>query len=368
MRQLRSSWRLLFCLVLLCCCLAGCGQTTEQPQAEAVPEGVIVDSVGRQVELSEAPQRVAALDSFAGEAMVMIGAGEKMVAAPNGVRQDVILQEIYPGLTEVGVPMSGGTINAESLLALQPDLILLKGAMYANTDEVAKIEQLGIPYLVVEYSNMAEQIAALDMIGKALGGEAEQKAQQISAYYQDVIDRASAIADTIPERKKLSVYHSINELVRTDGTDTLGYDWITCVGAINVSGEGELSFAEDDYFAGEEQIFLWDPDVIICNEADTAEYLLTEERWSGLRAVREGEVYNIPVGATRWGQRGSLETFFAILWLGTTIYPEYYGEIDLKQEVFDFYQQVLGITLDDATYEKMLSGKGLRKSSSSAGM
>ena len=64
MRQLRSSWRSLFCLVLLCCCLAGCGQTTEQPQTEAVPEGVIVDSVGRQVELPEAPQRVAALDSF----------------------------------------------------------------------------------------------------------------------------------------------------------------------------------------------------------------------------------------------------------------------------------------------------------------
>ena len=78
-------------------------------------------------------------------------------------------------------------------------------------------------------------------------------------------------------------------------------------------------------------------------------------------AVADGRVYNIPVGATRWGQRGSVETWFAMMWLGITAYPEYYGEIDLREEVAAFYGTVLGIDVDDALYEQMLSGQGMRK-------
>ena len=248
-------------------------------------------------------------------------------------------------------------------MAIKPDLIFLKGSHYANKGEIEKIEKLEIPYLVVNYKNMEEQIYALQMIGEALGGKEKKKAEDINNYYRNVIKTAHEISKNIPEEKRLTVYHSINEIVRTDGRDTLGYDWITCVGAVNVSANSDLIFAENDYFASMEQIFTWDPDIVICNEASTQEYLLEDPKWSGLRAVYEKRVYNIPVGATRWGQRGSLETFLAILWLGTTIYPEYYGEIDLKKEVFSFYKDYLELELDDETYDKILQGVGIRVSS-----
>lgn len=78
---------------------------------------------------------------------------------------------------------------------------------------------------------------------------------------------------------------------------------------------------------------------------------------------KEKQIYNIPVGATRWGQRGSLETFFAMIWLGVTIYPEYYADFDLKKEVTQFYDEILGLKIDDGTYDKMLSGSGIRNAS-----
>ena len=363
-----------FLLILMLLCISGCGTSKSEEEAVLdtsvqVSEGekLILDCIGRTVAIPENPQRVAALDSFAGEAMVMIGAGEKMVAAPNGVRMDEILKQIYPGLTDVSVPMSGGTINAETLLSLNPDLVLLKETMYNTTAEVEKLDKLGVKYLVVKYDTMEEQQKALQMIGDALGGEPQQKATDINAYYQNVIKLAEEKANNIPEKDKVSVYHSINELVRTDGPDTLGYDWITCVGAKNVSTEEDLEADGSDYYASPEQLFVWNPDVIICNEVDTVDYLYEDDKWQGLDAVKNQKVYNIPVGATRWGQRGSLETFFAILWLGKTIYPDYYTDIDLKEEVFDFYQTYLNIQLDDATYEKMLSGRGIRSSSSASG-
>lgn len=327
----------------------------------------IRDCVGRNVEVPKKPKRVAALDSFAGEAMVMIGAGERMVAAPNGVKSDHLLKLIYPGLDEVGVPLSGGTINGESLLSLQPDLILLKGAMHTTGGEGEKLEKLRIPYLVVDYTNMEEQQAALQMIGDALGDEAKERAAAINGYYAGVIRLATKLSNQIPEEKRCRVYHAINEITRTDGPDSLGYDWITCAGARCVSA-GESKYLEGtDYVASAEQIFAWDPDVVICNEESTARYVRQTEKWAGLRAVRENQVYNIPVGATRWGQRGSLETFFAILWLGQTVYPQYYSGVDLKQEVFSFYKTYLGIELDDEIYAMMLAGDGIRGKSLGGG-
>lgn len=376
MRLLKKTicWGLIFCIFLgNILFLAGCSGSVPRANADKTiqsdldDKGTITDCAGRKVKVPENPARVAALDSFAGETMVMIGAGEKMVAAPNGVIMDSLLQKIDPDLKKVGVPMSDATINAESLMALKPDLILLKEAMYANASEVEKIDKLGIPYLVVSYHNMDEQMYAIKMIGDALGGKYQEKASAINGYYANTIKMAQDISKNIPVEKRIRVYHSINEIVRTDGMDTLGYDWVTCVGATDVSTEGKLQFAEEDYFASMEQIFTWDPDIVICNEASTMQYLLEDPKWTGLRAVRTKQVYNIPVAATRWGQRGSLETFFAILWLGKTIYPDYYKSIDLKKEVFSFYQDYLGLKLDDATYQQILQGDGIRGKSLNAG-
>lgn len=343
-------------LCMIAMLLVGCGQSNVPTESQAMQ--TITDCVGRQVEIPQNPQRIAALDSFAGEAVVMAGGGEKLVTVPNGVRMDVLLRELYPGLENVDVTMSGGAVNAEALLSLQPDLALVKAGLYANEAEMAKLDKLGIPYLVVEYTDMEGQLFAMDMIGQVLGGNEEARMNQMSEYYREIIRQAKEISATIPEDKRVRVYHAIHEAVRTDGNASLGQDWINTVGAVNVSCMTEES-GQGDYTASVEQIYAWDPDVIICNEADTAEYLRQNDKWQGLRAVREGRVYNIPVGATRWGQRGSLETFFAMLWLETTLYPEYYS-CNLKQEVVDFYQNVLDYTLDDATYEQMLTGRGLR--------
>ncbi|MGN1350705.1 MAG: ABC transporter substrate-binding protein [Anaerovoracaceae bacterium] len=329
----------------------------------------VLDCVGRTVVVSAEPDGVAVLDSFAGEAAVLCGGGSRISSCPNGTKSDAMLREISPELAEVPVIMSGGDFNVESLIALAPDTVILKRSMYDSEAVRKKLEQTGIPYVVSDYSSMEEQIYALRMVGAVFGSEARDRAEAVAAYYEDVIERAEAISSRIPEDARVRVYHSINQAVMTDGSDSLGNDWIRCAGAIDVSAgsEDEMTYENGDYYAGLEQIFAWDPDVMICNEAETKDYLLSDSKWSGLRAVREGKVYNIPVSATRWGQRGSVETFFAVLWLGTVIYPEYYGEIDLRQEVTDFYENIVGISVSDETWEKIISGRGIRNASNNSG-
>lgn len=367
-------------LCIMCFSFSACGNSAEGAGTGAAEGPVlavsddggmltVMDCVGRTVLVSAEPDGVAVLDSFAGEAAVLCGGGGRIAACPNGTKSDAMLQEIWPGLSEVPVIMSGGDFNVESLMGLAPDTVILKRTMYESEAVRKKLEQTGIPYVVSDYSSMEEQIYALRMVGAVFGSEARGRAEDIAAYYSDVIRRAGEISSRIPEEERVRVYHSINQAVMTDGADSLGNDWIRCAGGIDVSAgsEDEMTYENGDYYAGLEQIFAWDPDVMICNEAETKDYLLSDSKWSGLRAVREGKVCNIPVSATRWGQRGSVETFFAVLWLGTVIYPEYYREIDLRQEVTDFYENIVGISVSDETWEKIVSGRGIRNASNNSG-
>ena len=353
--------RVIAITIILVFLFTGCGNSSSNSSGKKEVElQTLTDCIGREVEVPVSPEKVAALDSYSGELMVMIGEGERMVAAPNGVKSNSLLQSIYPELEDVSAPMSNAAINIETLLGLSPDLILIKDAMYHTEGERAKLDKTGIPYLVIAYTNMEDQLYAIDLISKALGGEGGKKGEQIHKYYSDTIELATALKPQVEAAGKLRIYHSISEAVRTDGIDTIGNDWTSAVGVVNVSVGEDLKLAENDYLASLEQIYKWNPDAIICNEVTTKEYLLENDKWEGLEAIREGRVYNIPVGVTRWGHRGSVETYFAILWLGTTFYPDIYSEIDLEHEVKTFYNDILELTIDDEVYEAILSGSGIR--------
>jgi len=353
-------------LIVLVSIISGCGIQSNFNRNDSQTD-MYIDCVGREVKLPKNIKKVAAIDAFTGEAMVMIGAGDYMVACPDGVKSDILLQQIYPKLKNVSVVQSGGSINAEALLALNPDVVLVKDALYATEGEVEKLDKLGIPYLVIKYTSMEEQIEALNLIGEVVGGDSLTKAEQICDYYQSTIDKVKEISAKIPIDKKIKVYHSINQTFRTDGTDSLGADWVGAVGCINVSVGKNLISDGGGYFTSQEQVFQWNPDVIICNASLTKDYFENDKIWKELPAVEEARVYNIPVGATRWGQEGSLETFFGMLWLGVTVYPEYYSDINLKSNVIEFYKNILGIPIDDNMYEKIESGNGIRVASQNAG-
>lgn len=345
-------------LVLFCTIFSGCKYNKIQKQNGEYK--TVVDCIGREVDIPVNTEKIAGVDAFSSEVMVMIGAGDKLTSCPYGVKSDVLLEKIYPNLENVAVIQSGGTINAEALLDLNPDVILIKNGLYIIPKEINKIKKLGIPYLVIKYGTMQEQIEALRLVGEVAGSTAKEKADEIAKYYEDTINLVENKKQSIPENERISVYHSINGVTRTDGKTSLGADWINAVGCKNVS-VGENLLVEGDIFtASKEQIFVWNPDAVICNESNTADFFKTSKMFSGLRATIDDQVYNIPVGATRWGQQGSLETFFGMLWLGKTIYPKYYEDVNLKQEVFDFYKNILEVELDDSMYGKMLDGKGIR--------
>ncbi len=319
----------------------------------------VTDFTGKTLTISRIPERIACLYAFSGHVMTMLGRGRDMVAIVDGFKKDRLLQALVPDILEKPIPVKGGIINMESLLKTRPDIVFLKPETAAVKAEIRKLEQFGLPYFVAGYRNMAEQMRIIEMMGRAVGRQ--DRALDYTRYYRSVIERVREKTALLRPDQRVRLYHSINEARRTDAPGTIEADWTAAVGVINVSvgealfGKGEKSFADI------EQILIWDPEVIIVNEAGVDREIMTDKKWAPIRAVQAGKVYPIPVGISRWGHPGGLETPLAILWTAHKVYPELFSDLDLKAEMAWFYERFFNLHLDEAMMDNILGNKGMRQ-------
>ena len=56
----------------------------------------VIDNLGRKVQVPVHVERVACLYAFSGHVTAMLGEGDKIVAIPDGLKKDVLLNEMYP--------------------------------------------------------------------------------------------------------------------------------------------------------------------------------------------------------------------------------------------------------------------------------
>ena len=319
----------------------------------------LTDCAGRKVEIPKKVKRIGCLYAFAGHAAVMLGGCDNIVAVSNGLKRDSLLLDICPAITEALVPKSQGAVNLEELLKAETDLVFVSGDIGRNRAAIDKLDRMGIPWLVVDYASIEEQQGAVEMIGRALGNP--EKAGRYNQYYQECIERVRTVTSKIPENKRLRLYHSVNEANRTTIERGLATDWLEVEGIINVSLNPDKKLLEGSNFVSMEQILLWNPDVILVNEPSVTRHILTDKRWSTIKAVREKRVYQMPIAISRWGHPGSLETPLAILWTAKKLYPGQFSDLDMALETKAFYRDFFNYELSDDLVKKILSGKLLRK-------
>ncbi len=320
----------------------------------------VYDSKKRKITFERPPQRIACLYAFCGHVVTMLDRGPDMVAIVNGLKKDVLLNQIVPQISQMPVPAKGGTINIEALLKTQPDIVFLKPETAAISTEIKKLERFHLPWFTAGYHSMEEQMVIIENIGLAIGRQ--EKASAYTKYYRSVIHKIRTKTDTIPDHKRVRLYHSSNEPTRTDAPGTIEADWTEAAGIINVSVGSNLVRQADKHFADIEQIIIWNPDVIIVNEAGTDQIILKSKKWAPIKAVQNKKVYTIPVGLSRWGHPGGLETPLAILWTAKKVYPGYFAHIDLKKEIKQFYLQFFNIDLTENMVNRILGSKGMRRS------
>lgn len=374
-------------VLLLAMAMAGCGGSGQSASSSGKTK-TVTDSMGRTVEIPENPQRVACLYATAAHMMAMLDEGDKIVGCPNGVKSDVLMQMKYPQITETATPHQEGAINVEELLNIEADLAMISYSLAESEGEMAKLDEMGIPYVVVDYTNIQELKAAVRTAGAVFGKE--EKAEKYLDFFDETIDLVDQRLEPVlgkgskagtkgkdgesetdgkagadeAKQKLPRVYHSVNEATRTDPEGTICSEIMERAGVEDISVSQGMSSAGKNAYVTLEEIYKWDPDAVIANEYSVTDYILSDSKWEGLTAVKKKRVYTLPVGATRWCHPGSMEAHMGVLAVAWQFYPEQFKDFDLEKYTRDYYQEYFDLELDDKTVAKILAGEGMRASNS----
>ena len=119
--------------------------------------------------------------------------------------------------------------------------------------------------------------------------------------------------------------------------------WINNTGAVNAAGELQKLQPVDI-----EQVMAWDPDIIYLTTFSPAMpedmYNNTYEGFdfSLLSAVKNHQVYKIPLGSYRW-YAPSCECSLMLKWMASINHPELFADMDMTEEVKAFIDQFYGV-------------------------
>lgn len=279
---------------------AGCGQRSEPTGELAQPYPVTVQGAGdHPVALEGLPERIVALDPGSAELLDALGAGERLVGVPAGVR-------LADKRKAAHVVKPNGQIDVDRVDRLEPDLIVVA----ADTDpvDVAQAERRTSAAVYVQPSRTVEDVErAVIEIGFLIGQpvEARQLAGSIQRSLAETDARLAAVEPvstfvdrgffiTVSNRSLLG-----NLVQRAHGTNIAG----------DYAGLGPFPLA---------RLRKADPDVYLAtSDSDvTRASLERDPRTRKLRAVADGRVVVLPTDlVTRAGPRiaNALETVAAAL-------------------------------------------------------
>lgn len=312
-------------------------QVSEAPQAE---RRVVIDAVGREVEVPEKLERLAiTCQGGTHQELTILGAGDRIVAMPSTKRFPQ-LEKMFPAYPSIVDAGAFDDVNIEEMVKADPDFIFVgQSAKEGN----AKLEEAGFPVynMLIGWADIDTLKQEFLNVGLILGNE--EKAQELVDYWDEKIAMVEDAVSKVPEDQVKVVYYCGEEIT---SANTTGWTWplIETSGGISAVPEG----VKGDVTV--EDVLKWDPDVIITQGKTNTDTLRQDERIQNMTAITEDQVYQCPIGAF-WWDRPSPESPLAFMWLAKTLYPEYTEQIDLEQETKDFFQKFYQYELSDEEYD-----------------
>lgn len=223
-------------------------------------------------------KRIVSLAPHLTELAFTAGAGSHIVATveysdyPNEART----------ITRIGDAFS---IDFERLLALSPDLVL---AWETGTPRqtVERIRELGLRVDTIEIRRLAQIAPVLRALGEHAG--TSQIADAAAARFEREIQ---ALREEYRDREPVSVFLQINArpLYTVNGEHIMS-EIVSLCGGTNV-------FADLNALAptvGMEAVIAKNPRVILSTDESTDAPAEQWERWTSMRAVREGNIFALP--------------------------------------------------------------------------
>lgn len=358
--------------VLMVLPLVGCGAAAP---AEEAPANTVVDLLGREINVPEEVNRIAAIAGPTYEMVFMLGAADKIVMVKSGHTDSYPLANLTnPALQDmVGLSANpSSTVNIEDYLKQDIDLVVY----YDNEIELKKFDAVDMAAVVASKNTglmesldeakaisidafVAKLTQPLDILSTALNDpEARAEYEAWRNYCDEKLHMVYERTKDIPMEDRKTVYwgNTWGEEIRS--TYALKNRWfeVYLAGGQLIGPEENSNFPE----VTAEQLFSWDPDVILVDNHGGLPGLVMESmyrengRWSTLSAVQNKELHRIPAGVF-FLDKGSTTTLL-VLWMATFLQPELFADIDMIEEVKYYYSEFYEFELTDEQAQNVIDG------------
>ena len=335
----RVAWNTVLILAIL---VAGSGRAAE-----------FVDEAGRRVALPYRVERVMPA-GMAAAVLIFSLAPEKLIgwSQPLSPAQRAYLPAKYARLPTIGELVGSNPAAAAAAVARwHPDLIIDAGVVTpqaaALADRIAALTRT--PEIVLDGS-IQRTPENLRNIGTILGVGDHRLDVASYAFHAIQALRGKLLVQSADNRP-LGYYGLGSDGLTTGTAGALVTAGIDQAGAVNVAarlGRGQLTRVT------REQIFVWNPDIVIAQERSFYDALRRDPGWRGLPAVRGQRVYLAPRQPFGWiDDPAGVNRMVGLYWLSATFYPTTLEE-DLRTNVRDFYQTFYGVALTDRQLNALL--------------
>ena len=312
------------------------------PQSAGSTSITVTDVTGRVITLDKPASKILGTHNPSLNTGIVLGGGDKYLAGFGNKKManklyDYVMKD-YAGIVQIG---TGNNINFETVASLAKNNVVAILPERFKT-QVQQFENVGVKAIVaLPNTESFDTIKnSLFITGKVLGED--KKAAQISAFIDRTISETKALAAKAATRPSV-IFLGSSSAFSVASTSMIQTDIIEMAGGINaVTGlDVKGAFADVNI----EQIIAWNPEIIWVPKyaSYTVESLLSDPKWSSIKAVKNKAVYVFPSEMEPWDYP-TASAVLGLSWGLYSLHPELYSINDLMKNADEFYNMVYGKT------------------------
>lgn len=347
-----NKWLAMLLAVVMVLSFAACGQEPApapqpEPTTDVTYPVTVKDMAGREVTLEKQPERIVSGYYISSSACIALGLTDKMVGIEDKSAKRPIYKLAAPALIDLPNVGSAKAFDLEACIATEPDLVILP---MKQKDTAQTLQEMGIATLLVLPESHEQLIEMFTLIGTATN--TVKQAEKLISYYNTKLSTVTELTRDIPDDEKPVVYlGSTGDILRTAPREMYQASLITTAGGKNAGDVLEGSSWTD---IDNETFLTMNPDIIVIPTDNfavsspdyTAEDVMNNPTFSDVTAVKNGAVYQMPVGYEAWDSpvpSGILGT----LWMLKTLHPELYPAEQFAADVNEFYTVFYGFSVNE---------------------
>lgn len=345
-------------IVLVSLLGAGILLQTTQPAGDTIQ---ITDMAGREVEVPNEVDKVTGLGIGALRTLVYLETTNRIVGSSS---TDKKLNDTLPYLLAqpeiVDLPEveSSGSVNLESIISLDPDVIIASYYSIADADGIQ--EDTGIPVVVVRPGEGASEplnyssdtndfYQSVRIVGNIT--DKQDRAEDIVSYIKALVNDLDERTANISEGSKLNVYVGGLSRKGSYGLTMTQRKYPPFVLTHSKNVAGDIEAPSNTVEIDSEQLISWDPDVIFVDEVNLPLVIedITDPKFSNLTAVINGEVYGV-FPYPRYGLNHGV-VFANSYYVGKVLYPDQFSDTNVTQKADDIFAFLVGEQVYDIMEE-----------------